>query len=66
MDADNAAAAPASRPSNVSGVSAHIAANIPPPSPMNMNGDWSDNWGLFRAEFEDYALVMVQAATLRT
>ncbi len=74
MDADNAAAAPASRPSNVSSVSAHIAANIPPPSPMNMNGDWSDNWDLFRAEFEDYALVMglaektkeVQAATLRS
>ncbi len=74
MDADNAAAAPASRPSNVSGVPAHIAANIPPPSPMNMNGDWSDNWDLFRAEFEDYALVMglaektkeVQAATLRS
>ncbi len=71
---DNAAAAPASRPSNISGVSAHIAANIPPPSPMNMNGDWSDNWDLFRAEFEDYALVMglaektmeVQAATLRS
>ncbi len=72
MVADNAAAAPASHPS--SGVPAHIAANIPPPSPMNMNGDWSANWDLFRAEFEDYALVMglaektkeVQAATLRS
>lgn len=70
MDADNVAAA--SHPS--SGGPAHIAANIPPPSPMNMNGDWSANWELFRAEFEDYALVTglaektmeVQAATLRS
>lgn len=72
MDADNAAAAPRSCPS--SSVPAHIAANIHPPSPMNMNGDWSANWDLFRAEFEDYALVTglaektkeVQAATLRS
>lgn len=65
MDADNAAAAP--RPSS------SVPANIPA-LPMNMNGDWSANWDLFRAEFENYALVTglaektreVQAATLRS
>lgn len=65
-----------SRP--LSGAPAHVAASIPasipPPSQMNMNGDLSANWELFRAEFEDYALVTglaekpgeVQAATLRS
>lgn len=47
---------------------------IPPPGPMKLSGDWSANWDIFRAEFEDYSLAVdlvaassaVQAATLRT
>lgn len=47
---------------------------IPPPAPMKLSGNWSTNWDIFRAEFEDYSLAMdltqaskaVQAATLRT
>lgn len=41
---------------------------------MTMHGDWSANWDIFRAEYEDYVLVTgladktskVQAATLRS
>lgn len=51
-----------------------MAPNIPPPSPMSFTGEWSINWEVFRAEFEDYSLVTglsvrpknVQAAMLRT
>uniref|UniRef100_A0AAV2M0U2 Uncharacterized protein n=1 Tax=Knipowitschia caucasica TaxID=637954 RepID=A0AAV2M0U2_KNICA len=50
-----------------------MAANIPPPSVMGFTGDWSTNWDVFRAEYEDYVLVTgvaekdkkIQAATLR-
>lgn len=42
--------------------------------PMKLSGDWSTNWDIFRAEFEDYSLAVdltqasseVQAATLRS
>uniref|UniRef100_A0AAV2K178 Ig-like domain-containing protein n=1 Tax=Knipowitschia caucasica TaxID=637954 RepID=A0AAV2K178_KNICA len=51
-----------------------MAANIPPPSVMGFTGDWSTNWDVFRAEYEDYVLVTgvaekdkkIQAATLRS
>uniref|UniRef100_A0AAZ3SA70 Uncharacterized protein n=1 Tax=Oncorhynchus tshawytscha TaxID=74940 RepID=A0AAZ3SA70_ONCTS len=51
-----------------------MAANIPPPNPMVLTGDWNTNWDNFRDEFEDYALATglhekpneVQAATLRS
>ncbi|XP_066552776.1 uncharacterized protein LOC136718890 [Amia ocellicauda] len=51
-----------------------MASNIPPPSPMSLTGDWNTNWEIFKAEFEDYALVTglkdkdtaIQAATLRS
>ena len=51
-----------------------MAANIPPPAQMSFTGDWSVNWDIFRAEYEDYVLVSgiaardknVQAATLRS
>ena len=41
---------------------------------MSFTGEWSNNWDVFRQEFEDYALVTglqdkpknVQAATLRS
>lgn len=53
---------------------ASMAASIPPPSPMCFTGDWSSNWDVFRAEYEDYVLVTgiaekdkkIQAATLRS
>ncbi|KAK7901454.1 hypothetical protein WMY93_018223 [Mugilogobius chulae] len=56
------------------GATVSMAANIPPPSPMSFTGDWSANWEVFRAEFEDYILVTgiaekdkkIQAATLRS
>lgn len=53
-----------------------MAFNYPilPPTPMKLSGDWSKNWDIFRAEFEDYSLAVdltqassaVQAATLRS
>lgn len=47
---------------------------IPLPGPMKLSGDWSTNWDIFRAEFEDYSLAVdlinassaVQATTLRS
>ena len=49
-----------------------MAANIPPPNPMVLTGDWNTNWNNFRDEFEDYALATslhekpneVEAATI--
>lgn len=48
--------------------------SIPPPAPMKLSGNWSTNWDIFRAEFEDYCMAVdltqasaeVQAATLRS
>lgn len=34
-----------------------MAANIPPPTPMDFADDWSSNWDVFRAQYEDYVLV---------
>ena len=50
------------------------AYQIPPPDPMNCNGDVATNWKIFRDAYEDYATAAelsgkepaVQAATLKT
>lgn len=47
---------------------------LPPPAAMKLSGDWSTNWDIFRAEFEDYSLATgldkasaeFRAATLRS
>ena len=50
------------------------AYQLPPPDPMNCNGDVATNWKVFRDAYEDYAVAAelsgkdqaVQAATLKT
>ena len=50
------------------------AYQLPPPDPMNCNGDVATNWKVFRDAYEDYAIAAelsakdpaVQAATLKT
>jgi len=50
------------------------AYQLPPPDPMNCNGDVATNWKVFRDAYEDYVIAaelstkepVVQAATLKT
>ena len=50
------------------------AYQLPPPDPMNCNGDVATNWKVFRDAYQDYAIATelsekdqaIQAATLKT